>query len=304
MKSIRNIGSPHRPRHGFTLVELLVVITIIGILIALLLPAVQSAREAARRLQCSNNLKQMGLAFHSYAVTWGVLPDAGKDKPTSTSECGGCCEALNRGEWNFFYQIMPYVEQGNLYDEPDNSIVYRTPVPIYYCPTRRRPTGYGSSSTARADYAGCSGDKNISFGSTRSNGVIVVRVCDPPVDFAMIRDGSSNTLMLGEKMLHPNYYGKCGGDNESYVNSGVDQDHVRNIQALNSNGTLGPPAPDSSAPDQGTGTLWIQRFGASHSGGFNGAMADGSVRSISYSIDFETFRRICVRNDGLPVTVE
>lgn len=120
----------------------------------------------------------------------------------------------------------------------------------------------------------------------------------------MIRDGTSNTLMLGEKMLHPKYFGLAGGDNEYYVDSGVDQDHVRNIQALNSNGTTGPPGPDSSAPDQGTGTLWIQRFGSSHSGGFNGAMADGSVRSISYSIDSETFRRMCVRNDGLPVTIQ
>ncbi|MDZ7617231.1 MAG: DUF1559 domain-containing protein [Patescibacteria group bacterium] len=292
-------------RGAFTLVELLVVITIICILISLLLPAVQSAREAARRLQCSNNLKQMGLAFHNYAMTWRVLPDAGKDKPANaTTPCGGCCSSPNRGDWNFLYQIMPYIEQQNLYDEPSDSIIYMTPVPAYYCPSRRSPMVYGSGKTARTDYAGSSGDRKINSGSERSNGVIGVRVCDPPMDFAMIRDGTSNTLMIGEKMLHPDHLGTCGGDNEVYVNAGVDQDHVRNVQPLSADGTTGPPGPDSLAPDQGSSTLWIQRFGSSHAGGFNGVMADGSVRSISYSIDLETFRRICVRNDGLPVTIE
>ncbi len=295
-----------RPLHGFTLVELLVVITIIGILIALLLPAVQSAREAARRLQCSNNLKQMALAFHNYAAAWGVLPDAGKDQDKDDgSPCGGCCSGNNRGEWNFLYQIMPYIEQTSLYNEPDDSTVYRTPVPLYYCPSRRRAARYpDNAGYAMTDYAGSSGDRNIIFGNTRSNGVIAVRTCDPPVDFAMVRDGTSNTLMLGEKLLHRNHFGKCGGDNEPYVNSGVDQDHVRNARPLSTNKTTGPPIPDSQAPDQGTGTLWIQRFGSSHPGGFNAAIADGSVRSISYSINPETFRRLCVRDDGLPVVLE
>ena len=291
---------------GFTLVELLVVITIIGILIALLLPAVQSAREAARRLQCTNNLKQIGLAFHNYHVTWGVLPDAGKDdRPCGESGPPHRAAEDNRGEWNFFYQIMPHIEQMGLYNEPDPWTVYRTPVPLYYCPTRRRPARYPTNSgTARSDYAASSGDRSISTqSSTRSNGVIDVRTCGLPIDFAMIRDGTSNTLMLGEKVLHPDWFGRCGGDNEPYVNSGVDQDHVRNARPLNSTGTLGPPIPDWQAPVRDT-AYWPQRFGSSHSGGFNAAMADGAVRSISYSIDPETFRRICVRNSGLPVTLD
>ena len=276
-------------KRGFTLVELLVVITIIGILIALLLPAVQAAREAARRTQCTNHLKQISLAFHNYHAACRVLPDGGKDKPGSQL-CNGCCEADNRGDWNFWYQIMPYIEQDNLYNEPNNTTIYRTPVAIYYCPTRRRPARYpNDNGTARADYAGCTGDRH-----TSANGAVVRRVCDPAVDFAAIRDGTSNTLLLGEKQTNPNYFGQSGGDNEPYVNAGADQDQFRNAQY--------PPAPDSEHPVEPP-AFWSTRFGSSHPGIFNGALADGSVRQFSFSLDMETFRRLCVRNDGLPVTL-
>jgi prepilin-type processing-associated H-X9-DG protein len=122
-------------------------------------------------------------------------------------------------------------------------------------------------------------------------------VCDQAVSFADVRDGSSNTLMLGEKQTNPNYLGRSGGDNEHYVNNGApyssnDCDQVRSAED--------PPAPDSDHPDEPP-TFWSERFGSSHSGTFNGALADGSVRSFSYSIDMETFRRLCVRNDGEPI---
>jgi type II secretory pathway pseudopilin PulG len=174
-------------------VELLVVITIIGILIALLLPAVQSAREAARRMQCTNHLKQIALAFHNYHAAYGVLPDAGKDKP-GTTDCNGCCDSPYRGDWNFFYQIFPFIEQENLYNQTDNNVIYRTPIPIYYCPSRRRAARYPSDSgTARADYAGSAGESY-----SKANGPVVTRQCHPPVGFAEIRDGTSNTILLGE----------------------------------------------------------------------------------------------------------
>jgi len=294
-------------RHGFTLVELLVVITIIGILIALLLPAVQSAREAARRLQCSNNLKQMALAFHSYQVNWGVLPDAGKEKNRCDNTTHTPGDAP-RGHWNWMYQILPYIEQANLYDEPNDITVQRTPVALYYCPTRRRPARYpDDSGSARSDYAGCSGDVMIRHGVYRSNGAMGARRCDPPVDFAMIRDGTSNTLLLGEKQQNPNYFGRSGGDNEPWCGSGLDTDQVRMAKLEHYEPIAkrigGPPAPDSDELPGEPG-VWSMKFGSSHPGVFNGALADGSVRSIQFSIDPETFRRLCVRNDGLPVTID
>ncbi len=120
-----------RDLRGFTLVELLVVIAIIGILVGLLLPAVQAAREAARRISCSNNLKQIGLATLNYESSTRRLPPS-------------LCIDLTTGggAWSAHGRIMPYLEQGNFYDQIDLSIgwsqqpvVSRFRVPVYFCPS-------------------------------------------------------------------------------------------------------------------------------------------------------------------------
>src|SRR5213080_1457733 len=130
-----------RTRRAFTLVELLVVIAIIGVLVALLLPAVQMAREAARRTQCSNHLKQLGLAAHNFNDTKGALPPA---------------RLGNSGNWLTWAVVMlPFIEQQNFYQLWDQTRPYewhpesttKKAVSVYFCPTRRRPNEAWSNET-------------------------------------------------------------------------------------------------------------------------------------------------------------
>ncbi|MDB5347245.1 MAG: hypothetical protein JWP89_5622 [Schlesneria sp.] len=294
MHGDRTVSTRRRLVRGFTLIELLVVIAIIAVLVALLLPAVQQAREAARRTQCKNNLKQIGLAFHNYADTFRVLADGGNDNTVGANHskypCGDCCNANNRGEWNWMYQIMPMIDQANLQAVTVDATIYSSPVAAYFCPTRRRPGKYGSS--AKSDYAGNAGD---AMGA--QNGAIIQRSCQNSIDFASFVDGTSNTILIGEKQTNVKFFGGSGGDNEAYVNSGWDQDEIR-WGAIGNN-----PQPDFLHPDDSppAAVFWSGRFGSSHDGAFNAVLVDGSVRSISYNVDAETFRRVCVRNDRLPV---
>ncbi len=179
-------------RPAFTLVELLVVIAIIGILVGLLLPAVQAAREAARRMQCSNNLKQIGLAFMNHESAFKYLPQGPYDgDPTlggdasDYNEAAGqyegstCCNAASPKGWSHWFKILPYMEQQNVYNIANFNLppLHRASSPggarkpnyngedsvasalisTYYCPSRRGATGYGSAQLGRCDYAGCAG---------------------------------------------------------------------------------------------------------------------------------------------------
>lgn len=185
-----------RPR-GFTLVELLVVIAIIGVLVGLLLPAVQAAREAARRMQCSNQLKQLVLASLNYESTYRLLPSGPVDgDPRAISTSGSpapdgynysngttCCRSATRSGWSAQYRILPYMEHNTVYelgrDDPpywpnqsnngNEDEVARQLISTFYCPSRRQPTGYGNARFGRTDYAGNGGyfhgrpDSTINF---------------------------------------------------------------------------------------------------------------------------------------------
>ena len=167
-------------RFAFTLVELLVVIAIIGILIALLLPAVQAAREAARRMQCSNNLKQIGLALHGYAASQRVFPPGAIAVDAYTGSTGNLfidswAEAATGSHGtSWMLQILPYMEQAGLFDQWNfntnvlgNMVVATTDIAGFYCPSRRNTVrgedvdimfqGWTSGGT---DYGGCVGESN------------------------------------------------------------------------------------------------------------------------------------------------
>ncbi|PQO43804.1 DUF1559 domain-containing protein [Blastopirellula marina] len=315
---------------GFTLVELLVVIAIIGVLIALLLPAVQQAREAARRMQCTNNLKQIALATHNFQDTYGFIVFGGRDG-SLTDPIDSCCNSSTVEGWNWSFHLTPFMEQQNIYNladynDPSGTLntVAATGVNSYYCPSRRAPKGYGSAKYYRCDYAGNAGQRvqgDIrAAGSVGEHGVIRNLATNKKLTIEKIQDGSSNTIMFAEKALNEESHGSEGGDNERWNNAGWDEDNIRfgshkdssgNIVALTPISDDDAPYADRSGtwafhrkPALGLGlyTQWHPYFGASHTAGMNAAFADGSVRFVAFNIDGNTFRRATLADDGEVIT--
>jgi prepilin-type N-terminal cleavage/methylation domain-containing protein len=231
---------PSRARRpAFTLVELLVVIAIIGVLVALLLPAVQAAREAARRAQCSNNLKQIGLAMQNYEDTFKALPMS----YFISIAPGGTVPPVNIQNWGT--SILPYLEQKPLYDKLDtkwpavnefgpigqaNIVVISTPVQAFVCPSaggtdrlyngKIGPPAFAISLSWRAapsDYCVTTGVR-AAFGNVAYNGNqggqrhgalrVVAAPTDPSSRMAEITDGTSNTFLIGERTGGPELYSK------------------------------------------------------------------------------------------------
>lgn len=269
-----------KKRRGFTLVELLVVIAIIGILIGMLLPAVQMVREAARRTQCSNNIRQISLAFHMHESSHGFFPSGGWDWFRPPNHGTGKNQHAGWG-----YQILPYIEAQNVF-ESDALTAIATPNQAFFCASRRTPqTVVGEDSyfprfrvpevtRALCDYAG---------GNREQTGVLQRK---EPVAFRDIQDGASNTLMIGDKRLNLNRLGQPQDDDNEGYTAGWNEDTIRSTDL--------PPAPDYSA-DLGDGE---KLFGSSHPSVLNISMADGSVRTISYDIESDVFRLLGDRADG------
>jgi prepilin-type N-terminal cleavage/methylation domain-containing protein/prepilin-type processing-associated H-X9-DG protein len=315
----RTTTTPKRTRKthlGFTLVELLVVIAIIGILVALLLPAIQAAREAARRTQCLNNLKQISLAFQLHADSREIYPDGGLDqwskRLTLEKKRTGTPKAAPLQGWGWAYQILPYLEQQNLWETQSDRTVMASPVEAYFCPSRRQPhvivAGQDGNTRAKLDYAGNAGiDKTdaASMGSSvwaqLGNGLDGVVVRSPfdgrfenrshsVIPSRHIEDGMTNTLLVAEKCMNVAFAsdGEHDDDDAGYV-TGWDWDIVRwgHLQ----------PAPDYNDPIRGQHPPLMGAFGSSHPGAFNASFCDGSVRSLSYDVDFEVFNFVSSRND-------
>jgi prepilin-type N-terminal cleavage/methylation domain-containing protein/prepilin-type processing-associated H-X9-DG protein len=289
-----------RSRRGFTLVELLVVIAIIGVLVALLLPAVQAAREAARRSHCINNLKQFGLGFHNHHDTYGFLPGGGNGWPDPPTYINGVPAVGTKQLAGWGFQVLPFIEQGNLWEGSGQATdalkqqqAISAVVKTFFCPSRRTPkalpaTGnwYNPSGTfphAPTDYAGAnSTDRGMVIHVSHNGG--------SPLTLANATDGTSNVIIVGEKRMDVRNLNNYQSDDNEGFTSGWDHDVVRLTNI--------PPRKDWN-----TGAGWgEQRFGASHPGGFNVTMADGSVRFISYTIDAVTFDRMGIRDDGNPIS--
>jgi prepilin-type N-terminal cleavage/methylation domain-containing protein/prepilin-type processing-associated H-X9-DG protein len=331
-------------RRAFTLVELLVVITIIGILIALLLPAVQAAREAARKVQCSNNLKQMALGCLNHERAHGTLPAGGwRWRWSGDPDCGFA--KFQPGGW--LYNILPFIEQQAIHDLGTGmplaqkkvalGTIQQTPIPYITCPTRRKllqyPCGNNAtfnanttSTSPRSDYAGNGGcadpdstspngwwmdPANNSYGGDPAaartpafkwptpdmyktyTGVICAGMA---VKFSDIFDGTSNTYLIGEKYLSPDYYtnGLAPDDNNG-IFVGYDWDFQRWTLVHHGSAANTPPMQD--APGYWYGYI----FGSAHASTFNMAFCDGSVHAVNYSIDTTIHELLGSRADGVPI---
>jgi prepilin-type N-terminal cleavage/methylation domain-containing protein/prepilin-type processing-associated H-X9-DG protein len=290
---------------AFTLVELLVVIAIIGVLVALLLPAVQAAREAARRTQCANNLKQIGLAAQNFHDTYLYLPPAfigdNSDVPNGWATRGAL--------------ILPFAEGGNQYslwdvkyrvgDQP--AAAYQTQVKMYFCPSR---LPHVLSKNDFADPGGALSDYAASFGSdaqfVNSNGAMIpnrpqvtnvggkdvlVR-WEGQLNLASITDGTSSTTLMGEKHVRPNSL--RGKQEDRSVFSGVRNTH-RRMMGLSPDGLEQRPLMPANAQSTAYAN---SSFGSSHPGVVQFVFCDGSVRALPHSTDITTLTRFVVRNDG------
>ncbi len=299
---------------GFTLVELLVVIAIIGVLIALLLPAVQAAREAARRTTCSNNLKQIGLGCLNHVQAYGAFPNGGRGETCPRAWVGSAPAKFELQTWSWGYQILPFIEESALYQIQSDATVAATTIGSYFCPTRRGPTslagGYWASTSvprAQADYAGNGGSssQNINAESAYGDGLdgIIVVQGSQIVGLKNVTDGTSKTILIGEKHINYPYCttDQQPDDNDGYV-GGYQDDVVRFGVASTSYGPLVPTF-DMLGPQYTSATLYptIWDFGSSHSTIVQFVLCDGSVQGIGYEIDPLTFQYSCSRNDNQTV---
>lgn len=300
-----------RRKAGFTLVELLVVIAIIGILVGLLLPAVQAAREAARRMSCSNNLKQISLSLHNYESSHKKFPFGWNNHGTLWSA-----------------MILPFVEQNNLYDtlvfaesfnwasngsanEAAGSVV----ISMYRCPSMpieehvdndgipgRVPVSYrsagGSEVTSDDTSSIIAGTK--SFEDQNLNGIFWA--CSS-IAFGGIPDGTSNTIAFGETATDPHFV-KDGNALDVWAIGSPQIDPCRctgsthGTEFSEAGGSLYMPMNLRTQDPGAPGRLIELAFGSYHVGGAHFGVADGSVHFLADSIDLATYQNLGARNDG------
>ena len=335
---------------GFTLVELLVVIAIIGVLVALLLPAIQAAREAARRNQCMSQIKQLALGClnthdsqkHFPTGGWGWAWVGDPDRGFGKGQPGG-----------WIYNVLPFIEQQALHDlgsdgDPDTATpqqlkgaadVLEQPISIINCPSRRSNMAWPmelnnandrlknadyrepSAVAGRSDYAINSGTRMTEIDKgppsyadaatwpwpleTTTNPDLLdgISFQISRITIPRVTDGTSQTLMIGEKYIPPDNYetGKDAGDNETWC-TGWNNDNFRivygrQISTGSTTYNIDPPVPDTANNVAGFSAS-SNRFGSAHPSVWVAAFCDGSTHSLSYDADPEMLRRLANRHDG------
>jgi prepilin-type N-terminal cleavage/methylation domain-containing protein/prepilin-type processing-associated H-X9-DG protein len=301
-----------RSRSGFTLVELLVVIAIIGILVALLLPAVQSAREAARRTQCTNNLKQISLALLVYEQAQGLFPPGRMGCDCWDADvCKGNKDSQRPGT-SALAMILPQIEQQALYDQLgwQKGAVYpadcndstengwntglaeylKTRISSYRCPSDNSPPLSESGTAAVGSYALNHGSRGPSFGIDQvkvkhyNTGVFLYR---GEISLAHLRDGASNTMLAGEVVEGD----KADSSNRWLIGSR----HTDTLRTTDN--------PLNTPPTKGvTVDLYNNKvngaFGSRHSGGAHFSFGDGRVTFVSDNINLTLYRALSTRDQG------
>lgn len=314
-----------RRRNAFTLVELLVVIAIIGVLIALLLPAVQQAREAARRMQCSNNLKQIGLSLHNYHDTYQTFPS------------GFMHDSTTNTHWSWGALLLPFMEQSAMHQQigvtkqrlsncvanSDCLALIKTPIDGYRCPSDTMPDlnpwpTYGSDSEniATSNYIGSEGMVHIS-GAEKSHGMFHG---NSGIKMRDVIDGTSNTIFVGERDgadtdgLTSGRNARRGGVWAGTMNS--TRKWPRGVMDV-----LASFAQPMNRPTVAGADHNAKGFGSLHPGGSQFLLVDGSVRFLPETIEYRTsdfywdnpdpthydvnnlgvYQLLGVRNDGRPV---
>ncbi len=315
-----------KTRSGFTLVELLVVIAIIGILVALLLPAIQAAREASRRSQCSNRLKQLGLALHNYHDTHGVFPSG---ELLSSSACPMPSGARRGAPWSVL--ILPFLEETGRFDEFDFSQTFAAnggegsdpnrpfqekPNSNFQCPSDPNARSSEPNSNYRGVQGG--GPANRAWCATGSatyqrmfynNGILYL---NSEERISSVIDGTSNTFLVGESR-----WWFAVGQNPPWNTYFTWASSVRNAGTSSHVSVVAAAVDPINAPlvdyDPGDGPYtahpaWAlpvathtRVFGSWHPGGCHFAMADGAIRFVTDAIDLDTYHYAAQRNSKIPV---
>jgi prepilin-type N-terminal cleavage/methylation domain-containing protein/prepilin-type processing-associated H-X9-DG protein len=321
----------NRPCGGFTLVELLVVIAIIGVLVALLLPAVQAAREAARRTQCTNNLKQQGLALHNYHDTYGSLPAAGMGGIDSNRDDG----------FGWMCAILPFMEQQALYDQisPNgqpgifmwhvNNGSHPIPggtvkVAAYRCPSSTLPDmvpatftlpgapQFGAKPIRRTQSIGyATSDYKAAGGSCYGDDGIMHKLAElpgyKPIRFAQVLDGLSNTLMVCESSYVTGHSSIRGLRPENMIDPQRIEDWPTWIgmtgddEGVRVNGRTNSPINCRCTPTTMASAINDDCAFSHHPGGAMFCLADGSVRFISENVSMSTYCNLHSIADGNPI---